>query len=463
MYDYVIPVPRIRNERPGNLYLMNRPDLHSAFTKINLWKQTQFRKIVYLDADVVAYRAPDELFDDPHAFSAAPDIGWPDLFNTGVMVLTPNMGDYYAMMAMAERGISFDGADQGLLNMHFKNTYNRLSFTYNVTPSAHYQYVPAYKHFQSSINLVHFIGTEKPWLQGREKSKGDSPFDEIAGRWWAVYDRHYRHDVCSTCPELRVEPVANVLSLSSSQATSAGPKQVSRSAAPAEEIVQYFVKGEYQPRVRYTVPVGESPRNEFGALHGQQHPPSPAPLQAAHQRQYRSQQQQREQQEQQHHEHQGQDQRHEQPQHFALQPEHPPATPNTSQPPPYYPQQQQDGHFGHPPGHDNNHPGHYPEHQDQHHVPNQHVHQHQGQTRPGSPSRQPENPPPLPSVSFSSPEGTRTEARAEQGLENSTSQPPAPPPESKYEHYQPPPTQSWDAQRYVAAQLFLSFSGLTVC
>ncbi|GKT66684.1 glycosyl transferase family 8 [Colletotrichum tofieldiae] len=192
VYDHVIPVPRIRNARPANLYLMNRPDLHSAFTKVNLWRQTQFSKIVYIDADVVAYRAPDELFDIAAPFSAAPDIGWPDLFNTGVMVLSPNMGDYYALMAMAERGISFDGADQGLLNMHFKNTYNRISFTYNVTPSAHYQYVPAYRHFQSSINMVHFIGPDKPWFQGRQASKGDSPFEDMIGRWWAVYDRHYR-------------------------------------------------------------------------------------------------------------------------------------------------------------------------------------------------------------------------------------------------------------------------------
>ncbi|KAI0016707.1 nucleotide-diphospho-sugar transferase [Xylariomycetidae sp. FL0641] len=192
LFDYVIPVPRIRNEYPDNLYLMNRADLHSAFTKINLWKQTQFRKIVYIDADVVAYRAPDELFDLPHAFSAAPDIGWPDLFNTGVMALTPNLGDYYAMMAMAERGISFDGADQGLLNMHFQNNYNRLSFTYNVTPSAHYQYIPAYRHFQSSINMVHFIGPNKPWFQGRDAGAANSPFDQMIGRWWAVYDRHYR-------------------------------------------------------------------------------------------------------------------------------------------------------------------------------------------------------------------------------------------------------------------------------
>lgn len=190
----------MRNAKPANLYLMNRADLHSAFTKINLWKQTQFRRIVYIDADVVAYRAPDELFDLDHPFSAAPDIGWPDLFNTGVMALSPNLGDYYALVAMAERGISFDGADQGLLNMHFKNNYNRLSFTYNVTPSGHYQYVPAYRHFQSSINMVHFIGSDKPWALGREASSGGSPYDEMLGRWWAVYDRHYRQPVSVDVP-----------------------------------------------------------------------------------------------------------------------------------------------------------------------------------------------------------------------------------------------------------------------
>ncbi|KAL6790368.1 glycosyltransferase family 8 protein, partial [Trichoderma sp. SZMC 28013] len=192
VYDYVLPVPRIRNATPANLYLMNRADLHSAFTKINLWKQTQFSRIVYLDADVVAYRAPDELFDLPHAFAASPDIGWPDIFNTGVLALTPNNGDYHALAGLAERGVSFDGADQGLLNTYFKNNFHRLPFTYNVTPSAHYQYLPAYRHFQSSINLVHFIGPDKPWKAGRNASYGSSAYDEMVGRWWAVYDRHYR-------------------------------------------------------------------------------------------------------------------------------------------------------------------------------------------------------------------------------------------------------------------------------
>ncbi|GAB1314363.1 glycogenin glucosyltransferase [Madurella fahalii] len=257
VYDYVIPVCRIRNERPANLGLMNRPDLHSAFTKINLWKQTQFRKIVYVDADVVAYRAPDELFNLPHAFSAAPDIGWPDLFNTGVMVLTPNMGDYHALMALAERGISFDGADQGLLNTHFQNSFNRLSFTYNVTPSAHYQYVPAYKHYQSSINMVHFIGSDKPWVQGRGKTTGSSPFDEMVGRWWAVYDRHYRKESTASQTEQK-----------------------------APEIVQYFVKGEFQPTIRYVLPVGEPPRDQSGNFYGQQYQP-PGPSHVDHSQQQR--------------------------------------------------------------------------------------------------------------------------------------------------------------------------------
>jgi glycogenin len=242
---------------------MDRLDLHSAFTKINLWRQTQFRKIVYIDADIVAYRAPDELFDLPDAFSAAPDIGWPDLFNTGVMVLTPNMGDYYALMAMAERGISFDGADQGLLNMYFKNGYNRLSFAYNVTPSAHYQYIPAYRHFQSTINLVHFIGTDKPWFQGRHATTGSSPYDEMIGRWWAVYDRHYRQEASAGCNGVRSSERKLSLTDSRKQTQGSGPPQ-------GVELVQYLVKGEYHPKTSYVVPVGQPPEQQ-SQRHGQQH------------------------------------------------------------------------------------------------------------------------------------------------------------------------------------------------
>jgi glycogenin glucosyltransferase len=197
LYNYVIPIERIGNPSPANLYLMNRPDLLYTFSKINLWKLTQYRKIVYIDADVVALRAPEELFDTEEDFAAAPDVGWPDAFNSGVMVLTPHMGVYSALRTLANAGDSFDGADQGLLNQYYEHKpWKRLSFTYNTTPSANYQYEPAYRYYKRDISMVHFIGSEKPWRRGRESHTGmPGAFQEVLAKWWAVWDRHFEISV----------------------------------------------------------------------------------------------------------------------------------------------------------------------------------------------------------------------------------------------------------------------------
>ncbi|CUS06973.1 unnamed protein product [Tuber aestivum] len=204
LYDFVIPVERICNEATTNLALMNRLDLNATFTKINLWKQTQFRKIVFIDADVVSIRPPDELFELETDFAAAPDIGWPDCFNSGVMLLRPHMGTYYSLLQLAGRGVSFDGADQGLLNSYFKN-WHRISFTYNCTPSGHYQYTPAFTHYGANISLAHFIGAEKPWNIGRSSIKesgstnsNGTPYHQLLGYWWATWDKHFRGSNDST-------------------------------------------------------------------------------------------------------------------------------------------------------------------------------------------------------------------------------------------------------------------------
>ncbi|KAK7523870.1 nucleotide-diphospho-sugar transferase [Phyllosticta citriasiana] len=193
LYDYLIPVERIGTPKPANLYLMNRGDLAYTFTKIALWRQLQFRKIVYIDADVVAIRAPDELFAIDAPFAAAPDVGWPDAFNTGVMVISPNMGDYWALRTLASSGDSFDGADQGLLNQYYEHRdWRRLSFTYNCTPNAQYQWEPAYRHYKSNIKMVHFIGQNKPWTRDTRQGGGPGVYNELLARWWAVYDKHLK-------------------------------------------------------------------------------------------------------------------------------------------------------------------------------------------------------------------------------------------------------------------------------
>jgi glycogenin len=189
----LLPVERVANPKPANLFLMGRPDLLYAFTKLALWKQTEYSKVVYLDADIVVLQNLDHLFDIDVVFAAAPDIGWPDAFNTGLMALSPSMSDYWALMALAQSGDSFDGADQGLLNQYYQHkNWHRLSFTYNCTPSAEYQWEPAYRYHKSNIKAVHFIGKDKPWTKGRQSYGGDGVYGELVGKWWSVYDSHYK-------------------------------------------------------------------------------------------------------------------------------------------------------------------------------------------------------------------------------------------------------------------------------
>ncbi|KAI2819191.1 CAZyme family GT8 [Aspergillus niger] len=223
VYDELIPVHPLTNITPANLWLMDRPDLIATFTKIELWRQTQYKRIVYIDCDVVALRAPDELLDLEVDFAAVPDVGWPDCFNSGVMVLRPNLQDYLALRALAERGISFDGADQGLLNMHFRD-WHRLSFSYNCTPSANYQYIPAYKHFQSTISMIHFIGAQKPWNMARQVEPIHSPYNQLLGRWWAVYDRHYRPVMTVNQPIRPTKALPTIQVESPHQEFSGGPQ-----------------------------------------------------------------------------------------------------------------------------------------------------------------------------------------------------------------------------------------------
>ncbi|BFZ55794.1 glycogenin glucosyltransferase [Savitreella phatthalungensis] len=187
IFDNVISVESLANPQIENLNLLGRLDLRESFTKINLWRQTQYSKVVFLDADVLVLQNIDHLFDIPADFAAAPDVGWPDIFNSGVFLARPDSGTYGALKRLADSGVSFDGGDQGLLNQFYSaGLWHRLSFTYNVTPSANYQYLPAFKHFESQIKVVHFIGAEKPW----RRNTAEGVYGALLARWWSVHERH---------------------------------------------------------------------------------------------------------------------------------------------------------------------------------------------------------------------------------------------------------------------------------
>jgi glycogenin glucosyltransferase len=139
-----------------NLSLIQRPDLGVTFTKLHCWRLTQYTKAVFLDADTLVVQNSDDLFEREE-FSAAPDIGWPDMFNSGVFVFRPCEETYQRLIEFAMSHGSFDGGDQGLLNEFFSGWSQgearfRLPFVYNMTAGAVYTYVAAYKRCNSIVH-----------------------------------------------------------------------------------------------------------------------------------------------------------------------------------------------------------------------------------------------------------------------------------------------------------------------
>lgn len=104
----VVQVDELRSADFDNLKLLGRLDLDISITKIQLWRLTQYKKLVFLDADTLPMRNIDELFNRP-CFSAAPDAGWPDCFNSGVFVTQPSEDTYQGLISLASQKGSFDG------------------------------------------------------------------------------------------------------------------------------------------------------------------------------------------------------------------------------------------------------------------------------------------------------------------------------------------------------------------
>lgn len=91
-----------------HLQLLNRPELGVTFTKLHAWRLVRFQKCVFLDADTLVLCNVDELFEREE-FSAAPDVGWPDCFNSGVFVYKPSLETFKNLYELAVNEGSFDG------------------------------------------------------------------------------------------------------------------------------------------------------------------------------------------------------------------------------------------------------------------------------------------------------------------------------------------------------------------
>ncbi|XP_072764502.1 uncharacterized protein Gyg isoform X1 [Anoplolepis gracilipes] len=198
VFSLVQEVNVLDSKDEANLALLARPELGITFTKLHCWRLTQYEKCVFIDADALVVRNCDELFEREE-LSAAPDVGWPDCFNSGVFVFRPSQQTFASITAFAAAKGSFDGGDQGLLNMYFsdwatKDISKHLPFIYNMCSTATYSYLPAFKQFGEDVRIIHFIGITKPWLQYFDTltgvvqpPPGSVHLQPLLQLWWNIF------------------------------------------------------------------------------------------------------------------------------------------------------------------------------------------------------------------------------------------------------------------------------------
>ena len=106
IWDHIIDIDTLDGEAISTN--LEHPDLEKIFVKLKVWKLTQFTKCVFLDTDTLVIQNVDELFERDE-LAAAPDIGWPDCFNSAVFVFVPSDETYASLVKHAEEHGSFDG------------------------------------------------------------------------------------------------------------------------------------------------------------------------------------------------------------------------------------------------------------------------------------------------------------------------------------------------------------------
>lgn len=207
-----LDVPPILNPvtRRGRRRVQER--FAATYTKLHVFRLDFLDRVVYLDSDTVVRRNVDDLFagDD---FAAVPDAGLnapnPRVFNSGVFACTPSQAVFEEMMSRLPHTPSYDGGDQGFLNVFF-DTWRALPPEDNTTKRV-FSHHPAL--FQDEdVRVLHYVG-KKPW----EPAGGDDRYDTLDLEWLdfladtekneLIRDLRRRTDL-STTP---AEPPAQVL------------------------------------------------------------------------------------------------------------------------------------------------------------------------------------------------------------------------------------------------------------
>ena len=172
------------------------------YIKLNLWNQTEFHRLLYLDADFVVARIQPLLDLVQHApipFGAVQDWNngaWSAHWNGGLLLLEPSLETYRKLASSVEpfirdRRFNTDMAEQGYLSAYFDHVGFTLPTTYNLNLAIKYQAAEEWERYASQAIAIHFTWV-KPWQHPEDQESFP------ASLYWA-----HRQTVDAGCPRPR--------------------------------------------------------------------------------------------------------------------------------------------------------------------------------------------------------------------------------------------------------------------
>jgi len=180
-----------------------------TFDKIHFFGLTQFKKLVYLDSDMMVLNNIDALFEKPHMSAVAAGrlihADWTRL-NSGLMVIKPEEGLQSRIASMLEPAMDRAAkvgnkaiGDQDLinefykdwplqLNLHLDDGYNVFHYHadayikdhgYGLTTTSQ----PLNNPLLKPIQVLHFVGPVKPWTKRAVARHVLSSFKSDTSSW----------------------------------------------------------------------------------------------------------------------------------------------------------------------------------------------------------------------------------------------------------------------------------------
>ncbi|XAR53579.1 Glucuronosyltransferase [Bertholletia excelsa] len=153
-----------------------------VYTKLKIFNMTEYKKVVYLDADTIVVKSIEDLFK---CGKFCANLKHSERLNSGVMVLEPSQAVFNDMMSKVKTLPSYTGGDQGFLNSYYEGFANahvfkpdvpkevvesrpvpemeRLSTLYNADVGL-YMLANKWMVEEEELCVIHYtLGPLKPW------------------------------------------------------------------------------------------------------------------------------------------------------------------------------------------------------------------------------------------------------------------------------------------------------------